>query len=188
LLGYAGKTLTEYYRERRAARTDRGRALKRLAALIDESASVRRTQRYLANQLFLSIKANHPSIVAGTFGYDEPFRAAYDSLTESEKEVHTLLRSMTMNSALRLHEALREWMDKNTDIIHDLPTAKSSDRLREELEVLKEYLNDWLARYHARVADDKTRADVFLRDGQTSPTLFPRNLASSVVNVIAELG
>lgn len=190
-IGYFGKNLLEMYHGRRALRADRIKVLKRLAVLIDEGSSVRRTQRYLANALYVMVEKNHPAEVKGTFGYDQAFLAAFSQFSAEERDLHALLRSTTIHSALRIHTALREWAESSTDIIGELPESRSRTLFGQHLAELKEYLNGWFSVYYARVQDDLRRPDVFMREGQPEgqpqPALFPREIAASVGGLISDL-
>ena len=182
--GYVGKAVVEWYRERRTAHRDTLRQLRQLAALLDEGRSVFQSQIYLANELLLSVRANHADKVSGLKGYDETFAAAYDAFSEKELELHALIRSMTMHPMLRVNKAVKEWLDNNIALVEDLPATSIRDHLRLELGNLTRHLNEWFSKYEALLPSDKKRSVIFVADEKKHGTRFPQDLRPILANVI----
>jgi hypothetical protein len=187
MLGYFGRSGIDEWRRRRAERQREKSELLLLANLLSESRSIFDNQIYSARRLMTLLRQNHPADAHGLKGYDETFYKLHDKMNDDERELQSLIRSMTMNSQRRVNERLRSWLDRNGELfIKDHPNDEVRDKFASELRELTEHLNQWFDKYNFWMPDDKRRSVVFLWDEKQHGKGFPPELEPTLRRMLEE--
>jgi hypothetical protein len=159
------KVFAEQYRHRRAR-------LVQLQSLLRAGRVSYLIQVKHRNRLFESVKKNHPEILPGPdveYTFDEIFSRAFRKLDAQEKELHSIIRGITIHSLRPLNEATLQWLREDTYFraAHD-----KLARLASGLSDLEDHLLLWRAKYNVWM-DDETRSLVYMVDEKEHGLGFP---------------
>lgn len=102
LLGFFGKALYDHIKARRQAKQDSETEMQKLAVLLKESGSLFRDQNYKARRLIQRLESRLGAKVPAGLGFDETFFRLYSQMESDERELHSLIRSTTVNSLRRV--------------------------------------------------------------------------------------
>lgn len=185
--GYFGRAVIDTWRARRRSRRNTAARIRELSALLDESRSLFEDQNFKARRLMKLLRTRLGTELEDGQGFDETFFLAFDQLTEDEREIHSLIRSTTLNSMRRVNEELRAWLDRNVDLRRKTETGDARGRLAAELAKLRLHLNQWHDKYAVYMADER-RCLVYLADEKKQGTGFPKGLARAVADFQREHG
>jgi hypothetical protein len=184
-VGYFGKDLVERLKSRRQASRNEREEILRLHSLLEESRSVFLSQNYQARRLMTLLAMNHPSALAGSLGFDETFLRVYPEFTSEESELHSLIRSTSMNSMRRLNGELVAWLRKNESLSRPSQRTSTREALAQDLRTLQLHLNQWHDKYEALIANVR-RSVVYLDDEKKQGVGFPPGLTLALRRVIEE--
>src|SRR5205823_2946483 len=111
--GYFGKALHDQIKAKRKAKRSSKSEMEKLSALLVESGSLFRDQNYKARRLMKRLEDRLGDEVPGELGFDETFYRLYSRLEPEEREIHSLIRSTTINSLRRVNSSMSEWLRRN---------------------------------------------------------------------------
>lgn len=183
VLGYIGKLIVESlnaFQERRNARRAR---LVELHCLLKAGKTSFDIQAELRDRLDSSITENHPKIPQEG-GYEKRFTAAYEKFSPEEKELHSLIQSITVYSLKPTNEAVSNWLKADTYFKVQRLDDSLSGRLANELFKLESHLLLWHAKYQAWIPGHPEHALVYLADEARHGVGFPAGIEDIVEEAI----
>jgi hypothetical protein len=173
--GFFGKVLYDQFQAKRKAKRDSKSEMQKLSVLLKESGSLFRDQNYKARRLLQQLESRLGDQVPVGLGFDEAFYRLYSQLEPDERELHSLIRSTTINSLRRVNSAMDEWLRRNFDFRRSDVSHPDGKRLAEELSALELHLNQWHDKFDAHMKDEK-RCLVYLDDEKKQGAGFPQDL------------
>lgn len=185
-IGYLAKGRIEHRKELRARKSASLERLKRLAALLQQSDSVFVDQNNMVRRLWGELSTRLGKGVQTGRGFDEDFFVAYDRFTPEERELHAIIRGMTMNSMRTVNEQLAEWLSEDLEFkVYAGPDGRLSD-LKSMLQELDRHLGIWHAKYAGVLAGDQKRSLVYVGDEKGHGVAFPHGIEKVVQGAIDE--
>lgn len=109
-LGYVGKMVTELVLQWRATARERRSRLADLYALLRAGDTAYGAQRKLLKRLAAQLRKRIPAAAAMALGFDRLFVETYTVMNEEEKQLHGLIRAMTVHTIHPLNQSLLEWL------------------------------------------------------------------------------
>jgi hypothetical protein len=183
-LGFVGKQIFESIVVLRTARQARRARLVSLLSLLQGSAAVYRVQAKLRNRLFDTVTQRCPDLAAKHKGYDAIFSAAFPTMDNEERQLHSLIRAYTVSGLKPLNEALIQWLQSDTEFKYARFRTPPSRRLALQLEELEPHLLMWLAKYAAWIPESPAHALVYLADEEDHGVPFPRGIEGTITQVL----
>jgi hypothetical protein len=154
----------------------RGTALERRSRLAELYALLKR----LATQL----KNRRPETAALAPGFARIFEETYGDRNEEERQLHGLIRAMTLHTIRPLNQSLLEWL-RSDRYFRAAPTShRRLGQLALFLAQLEAHLVIWVAKYEAWIPDQPDHALVFLADGDHHGVAFPKHGAAILARVL----
>jgi hypothetical protein len=154
--------------------------LKRLAGLLQQSASIYVDQNSLVRRLWNELfERLGPCIETGS-GYDEDFYAAYDQFTPAERELHSIIRGTTLNSLYTVNEQIAQWASEDFEFKVYFGPDKHLSELSDKLRRLERHLALWQDKYKSVLVNDPKRSLVYLGDEKGHGEPFPRGIEQLV--------
>jgi len=187
IIGFFAKWYFDRLQKRKHLETERLDALLRLRGLLTESHSVFLSQNYQAQRLMKLLRAKHGAEVSNGIGFDETFLSLYNQFDAEEKELHSLIRSTTLNSMYRLNNDLSKWIKDCHLFLSPKRTDVTGMRFADCLNDLQLHLNQWLDKYNVWIKQDDRRSLVYLNDEKKHGKKFPEKLESILGEIIQEL-
>lgn len=185
VLGFLGNEAVGRWRRRKEERSNYHNALHDLRALLDESRSLFQSQNYQARVLLKALRSRLGDNLPPGPGFDSIFRQAYEGMIDDERELHSIIRSTTMNSLKRVNGQLLEWLKKNARVKRDRKSL-ARQKLAQELSALDLHLSQWLDKYEATIPNDQKYALVYLDDEKKHGTAFPKGIEGILEEVIKQ--
>ena len=183
VLGYAGKSFLDFRRKRRLATRSTVAKLLQLFALLEEGRSIFLDQNFKVRRLMQLLRERLPKSQFSHAGFDETFFRLYPELTDEEREVHSLIRSTTLNSMRRVNLVLRRWLDRNTEITRRDQSDPDRAALAEQLMTLRLHLIQWHDKFEASMNDER-HSLVYLADEKKQGQGFPKDLEGALARVL----
>jgi len=172
-LGYVGKQIAEWVVKLRSDERGRRARLAELLALIRAGDAAWKVQCDDRDRLADLIEARQPGWSAATHGYDRVFALAYSTMTEQERELHDVVRAITVHTVQPLNEALLKWLQTDTEF-RVAPTDRTPrGKLAQYLVSLEAHLLLWQAKYRIWIPEHPERALVYLDDEKRHGLGFP---------------
>ncbi len=179
-LGYLGRELHSALKAKRAIRSSRRQRLEQLDALLQEQKALFLSQRGQAERLYESVLETQPAAAQPGLSLDQTFSAAYDSLSESQQQLHTIIRGVTATAVHRINAQLLEWLESDTWYKKQEHEIKQLDELSQYLRRLELHLNQWQSKYDSVFESDPKLALSYLADEQQHGTGFPTGIEERV--------
>ncbi len=186
-VGWYGRTIYDWRQERRQLHVERQASLQQLSTLLDTSQRVFRIQADQRNRLLELLEKNHPDKVDIRAGYDAAFTSLYDEFTPGEKELHGIIRAMTVNAMRELNLGMSEWLKEDLSFKTGAVPLTVRDGLAEQLLNLELHLALWHAKYQYWIPENPRHALVYLDDEKKHGIRFPGEVKGLVDAGIQEL-
>lgn len=184
-LGYVGKTILEWWANVREARNVRRARLIELQSLLRATKVSFVVQNTHANRLTSMIKENHPDFVQLEEGYERIFSKAYDQFMPEERELHGIIRSITVNSLRPANQSLLEWLKNDTYFKAQRQHTKTNlGQLAKQLAALEAHLILWHAKYETWIPNTPEHSLVYLADEEAHGIGFPSGIDNLVQKVL----
>ena len=185
VIGFLAKAEIDRRRQLRARESELRERLKRLASLLHHSASVFTDQNKLVRRLSSQLAERLGSALDTGRGFDEDFFVAYELFTTDDRELHSIIRGITMNSLRSVNDQLSQWLSGDTDF----KTYVGADAHRAELKLflqrLERHLSRWHDKYMSILVEDSKRSLVYLGDEKEQGEPFPTGIEQVVERSIA---
>jgi hypothetical protein len=174
-LGFVGKTTAELILQVREAARDRRSRLTELYALLRAGDAAFAAQRQLIKRLAAQLRSRLPETSALPPGVDRLFVATYAVMNEEERQLHALIRAITVHTFRPLNQSLLEWLRTDRYFRATPLSHRHLGKLAVFLAQLEAHLVLWVAKYEAWISDQPEHALVFLADEEKHGVGFPRN-------------
>ena len=175
-LGYVAKLLIETIKSIRAEKNARRTQLLELYSLIKAGNIAFEVQKENRNLLTGLIEKNHTQLIKGKIGFEEKMEAAFDSFSIEEKELHTLVRAITMHTINPINAALLDWLKKDKYYKARKHDDSTLSQLSQKLTSLEAHLYLWIAKYAIWMPENKAHALVYLADEKRHGVMFPKGI------------
>lgn len=183
-IGYVGKLIIESWRSFREEQDARRARLVELQSLLGAARVSFAIQNSHAKRLASTVRKNHADQVKGEKGYERIFSIAHDEFTTEERELHAIIRSITMYSLRPTNQSLLEWLKKDTYFKAQKPNQELGE-LAKQLATLEAHLILWHAKYEAWIPESPNHALVYLADEEKHGISFPRGIDEVVAEALS---
>ncbi len=184
-LGYVGKLTVETWQSIRNAQHARRARLVELQSLLRAGRVSFTIQNSHAQRLASMIRKEHAELVEEEKGYERIFSKAYNAFTPDEKELHAIIRSITVYSLRPTNQSLLDWLKHDTYFKAQKPSQGILGELAEKLAVLEAHIILWHAKYETWIPDVPEHALVYLADEEEHGIGFPSGIDEVVRKALA---
>jgi len=174
-LGYLGKTIIDLILQLREAARERRSRLTELYALLRAGDVAFAIQRELRIRLAEQLRHRLPETNDLPPGFDRLFAATYAVMNNEERQLHLLIRAMTIYTFRPLNQSLLQWLSADHYFRAFSPSDHRLGSLVLFLAQLEAHLVLWVAKYEAWIPDHPEHALVFLADEERHGLGFPKN-------------
>ncbi len=184
-LGYVGKLIVESWLGIREAQNARRARLVELRSLLRAAWVSFAVQNNHAKRLLSMVREKHSDLIGTEEGFERTFSKAYRVFTPDEKELHAIIRSITIYSLRPTNLSLSNWLKSDTYFKAQKPSQGILGELAEELAALEAHLILWHAKYETWIPDNPEHALVYLADEEEHGIKFPSGIDEVVSKALA---
>jgi hypothetical protein len=179
-LGYVGRLFLDWFGSVRAARTAQMARLVELQSLLRATRVTFNIQNAQAQRLLEMLRVNHAGPLPVEEGYERAFSQFHPQFTPDERELHGIIRSLTVNSLRPLNLQLAEWLRQDRHFKAQWQAQGAQRELAQKLAELEPHLMLWHAKYETWIPDHPEHALVYMADEQAHGVGFPPGLDEAV--------
>ena len=183
-LGFLGKTAADLVLRLREAARERKSRLTELYALLRAGDVAFAVQRELRKRLAEQLRLRLPEAANLPPGYDRLFATTYRVMNEEERQLHLLIRTITVHTFRPLNQSLLDWLRADRYFRAVPPSHRRLGSLALFLAQLEAHLVLWVAKYEAWIPNHPEHALVFLADEERHGVAFPRNGSRILARVL----
>ena len=174
--GYIAKLLIETIQKIRAEKRARRTRLLELYSLIKAGDTAFKVQSENRSKLIILIEQKYQHLIQNKIGFEERMEACYSCFTHEEKELHTIIRAITMHTINPLNAALMDWLKKDDYYKSGKHNNTALSALAQKLTALEAHLYLWIAKYAIWIPGNNTHALVYLADEKRHGVVFPKGM------------
>ena len=174
-LGFVGKTIIDLVLRLRTDARDRKSRLTELYALLRAGDVAFSVQKELRNRLAEQLRRRLPETAKLPPGFDRLFAATFADMDNEERQLHLLIRTITVYTFRPLNESLLQWLRSDRYFRAVSPSDHRLGNLALFLAQLEAHLILWVAKYEAWIPEHPEHALVFLADEERHGVGFPKN-------------
>jgi hypothetical protein len=174
-LGFVGKTTADLVLRLREAARDRKSRLTEIFALLRAGDVAFAVQRELRIRLADQLRKRLPETASLPPGFERLFVATYADMNDEERQLHSLIRNITVHTFRPLNHSLLEWLHEDRYFRAVPPSDRRLGNLALFLAQLEAHLVLWVAKYEAWIPNQPAHALVFLADEERHGVGFPRH-------------
>lgn len=183
-LGYVAKLFIELWRSHRELHDIRRARLVELQSLLRATKVSFEIQVGHAERLLEMINTKYSDLLRGQRGYERKFSLAFEKFTEDEKELHGIIRGISVHSLKPTNQALMEWLRNDTYFKAQKNYRGDGGEFSTKLAALESHLILWHAKYESWIPNTPEHALVFLADEENHGAGFPKGLDELVAQVL----
>jgi len=187
VVGFIAKSIIDKRRSQKAKLLQSLNRLKELSGLLNQSRGIFVDQNKLVRRLHTILENRIGAEFVTGLGFDEDFYVSYEKFTPEEHELHSFIRSITMNSLRIVNERTKEWLNAASEFKTYNGTNEPRKKLSDALQKLDRHLSLWHDNYKSSIENDEKRALVYLGDEKKKGEKFPHGIEQVVSAVIEEL-
>lgn len=188
-IGFVGKSLVAAVDEHRAELRVRRAQLVELHSLLRAGRVTFVIQNGHAQRLTTMLqRKTDPPLEIAEAGYEAIMAAACADMNPAERELHELIRSMTINGLRPTNQAMLEWLKRDVYYKAQRTDHSRLGRLAELLGGLEAHLILWHAKYEAWIPNSPEHALVYLADESRHGVGFPSGLDGEVERLLGLRG
>jgi hypothetical protein len=131
------------------------------------------------------VHEKHPDLAGTEEGYERTFSKAYKVFTPEEKELHAIIRSITIHSLCTTNQSLSDWLKNDTYFKAQRPSKGIYGELAMQLATLEAHLILWHAKYETWIPETPEHALVYLADEEKHGVGFPSGIDEIVRKTLA---
>lgn len=184
-LGYVGRLIIESWLAIREARSARRARLVELQSLLRAAWVSFAVQNSHAKRLRSMVQEKHLDLLGAEEGYERSFSKAYTVFMPDEKELHAIIRGITIHSLRPTNQSLLNWLKSDTYFKAHKSSRGILGALAEKLAALEAHLILWNAKYETWIPDTPEHALVYLADEEEHGIGFPSGIDEAVRKVLA---
>jgi hypothetical protein len=183
-VGYVAKLILESVGEvRTRVRTRRAR-LAELLSLLRAGKAAFLVQCENRDRLAELIEQRNPELAKSAIGYEDLFATAYPTMTQRERELHAIIRTITVNALRPLNESALVWLREDTYFKALAWGTRLRARIAEKLAELEAHLLLWHAKYLIWIPEQLEHSLVYLADEQKHGVGFPTNIETDIQDLL----
>jgi hypothetical protein len=182
--GYVGKLLVDTGLEFGKRKRQRRSQLIELRTLLRASKASFEIQNEHAIRLLSMLQSRNPALSTSD-GYDQTFARAYESFTPAEKELHEIIRGITIYALKPTNVGILNWIQNDSYFRGQQESDAHIGTLPARLSELQTHLLLWLSKYEIWIPNRPERALVYLADEQKHGVGFPAGMDDLVEGVLA---
>ena len=184
--GYMVKLILEWVEDVSARRRARRARLVDLSSLLRAGRVAFDIQSEHRDRLWDSIAETQPDLTREMRGkgFERLFAGAYPQMTERERELHAMVRTITQYTLRPINKLLLKWVREDTHFKARMVGRGPKARLAAELAHLEAHLLLWDAKYKVWIPDEPAHALVYLADEERHGVGFPGELQCTVETVL----
>ena len=175
-LGYVGKLIMEYWSSVREARNARRAQLVELNSLLGAAWVSFSIQVKHAKRLVELLRERNPELEGADDGSERIFSRAYSSFTQEERDLHAIIRGITVHSLRPTNEAMSNWLKNDTYFKAQEVSKGVLGDLARKLSLLEAHLTLWHAKFEIWIPETPEHALVFMADEESHGMGFPRGI------------
>lgn len=176
-LGYVATSLIRVAIDLRKRQRDRRSQLIELRSLLRASHASFKIQKKHLDQLLESVKKRNPKFDQGSKDtYEDVFARAYSSFTPEEKELHQMIRAITIHALKPTNESMLVWLQHDQYFRGQKQSNRLLGELPDQLAELQTHLLLWLAMYEFWIPNEPKHSHVFLADERNLGIEFPTRI------------
>jgi hypothetical protein len=179
-LGFVAKLVIQWILDLRNNNSTRRARLVELLSILDASHSAFKVQNRNRNNLSDSLPERFPLDTSIENGFDYQFTEAFSNMTPKELELHSIIRSYTMNTIKPLNDKALEWLQKDTYFKARNGKRDKSAELAKQLTKLEAHLYLWQAKYTIWIPDNPKHSLVYLADEKNHGIGFPDGIENDI--------
>jgi hypothetical protein len=183
-LGYVGRQVVDWLSSVRAQKAARRAKLAQLASQLRASWVAFSIQNDHAKRLETLIRTNHRDAPDSSGGYERLFASVYPNFTAEERELHDIIRTITVNTLRPTNQAVLEWLQQDT--IFKGQRRGTAGQLARKLSDLEAHLLLWHAKYETWIPQKPDHALVYMVDEQAHGLGFPVGLDQAVEEALRQ--
>jgi hypothetical protein len=183
-LGFLGKTATDLILSLNQVARDRRSRLVELYALIRAGDAAFAAQRDLRLRLAQLLKQRLAGSVDLPQAHERLFAATFAVMEEEERQLHALIRSITVHTFYPLNQALLAWLRSDLYFRAASPQNRTLGELAVYLARLEAHLILWIAKYEAWIPEHPEHALVYLADEDQHGIAFPKGGAQRLARIL----
>ena len=172
-LGYVAKQGFDAFTGLITLRRLREAQLIELQSLLHASGAAYKIQGKHTRSLWAMIKEFQPETATASKGFEDAIYRAYKDMNVEEKELHVLIRSITINALQPTNLAMIAWLQKDTYFRVVSNHEGQLQELARKLATLHSHLILWKAKYDCWIPNDPAHALVYLADEKEHGLGFP---------------
>ena len=183
-LGYVLKLFIELYQSYKERQRTKRAKLIELQSLLRATKFAFLIQNKHAATLTNWIETNLQNVPQKTMGYEAVISGAFDNLPVEQKELHSIIRSITTSTLYPTNKLILEWLREDTVFKTTRSNNPQFSDLAASLLALETHLVLWLAKYDAWIPGKPAHALVYMADEREHGFGFPNGVDESVENVL----
>jgi hypothetical protein len=156
-------------------RRQRRAALVQLNALLRATAVTFTVQQQNVGRLIDSIERRQAKTPSLAKGYEQFLSDAFESMNAEERELHNIIRAMTVHMMRPLNQAILKWINGDT-YFKSYSGWGDFGQLARNLAALELHLLMWNAKYEAWIPERPNHALVYLADESEHGIGFPNEI------------
>jgi len=181
-LGYVARLFVETWREYRQTKNLRFAALVKLHSLLQVSRVSFEIQNEHAIRLVEQITNRCPQLARE--GYEDTLAAAFGEMNPEERELHAIVRCISVNSLKPTNDNLLEWLQSDTYFKAQYSKKGLPGICALKLSHLEAHLLLWRSKYEVWIPNHPEHALVYLVDEKAHGLGFPENLDKTVEQMV----
>ncbi len=185
-LGYVGKLLLNAWNEHQRNRRMRRKRLVEIQSLLQANKVSYGIQNQHAKTLLHMIMERAPAVDTSA-GYEAVFSQAFPTMVPAEKELHLLIRSITINSLQPGNAALMKWLDQDDFFKGNYGRPRPFGPLADKLLQLQTHLTLWKAKFEMWISGRPEHALVYMVDEKNHGVGFPIGIEQDVAKSLSRL-
>jgi hypothetical protein len=193
-VGYVINIALNWQASRRKVKAERVTNLVKLQSLLQASNASFQIQRLHARNLLKKVNKNHPGfffdfnrVISNLGEYELNLSKAYPIFLTEEKELHEIIRSITINSLYPINKSFMDWLKEDTYFKAQWQREDIHGDLAKQLSQLDAHLILWISKYRIWITPKKPEhALVYMADEAEHGVVFPSELNETVKILLEE--
>jgi hypothetical protein len=173
VIGFAGKSLVDWWQEKRKEHAATIAQLQSLQSLLNASRALFILQQSQVKRLMEMLERNHVNEFQGNNGYEDAMARCHAVLNDEEQELHGIIRAYTEHSLRKVNQAMSDWLKADATFKAGIMPGTRSRELAKALFALEIHLLLWHAKYESWLPGHPEHALVYMADEKAHGLGFP---------------
>lgn len=182
-LGFLAKQIWDATIEHRRIKRARRSQLVELQALLSATRVSYEVQILHRNSLLELLRTRLPTIDVSR-GYDQAFASVFTAMSSAERELHTLIRGISVYSLLPGNAALIAWFNDDKYFKAQAGKPGAEGMLALKLSEMQTHIILWQAKFNSWIPDQPWHALVYMDDENQHGSRFPSGMEDVVKKVL----